>query len=242
MHHHGLRILLVDDDAEVQRVVSGYLDGHGVDVVPASTRAEARGELADPSQFNLVVLNLRPGAENGLDLLRDLRAVSDVPVILTTAHRCEEFDRVLGLELGADDYIVKPYGLREFLARVRVVLRRVAAQASSRPAEAPCRRFDGWVLNRRRRRLINPDGKEVVLGKRDYALLAAFLDAPQRPLTREYLLQVTRVHDDVFDRCIDVQILRLRRKIERRPSDPKLIVTERGVGYVFAAAVESTSH
>lgn len=242
MQHHALRVLLVDDDADVQRVVCGYLGEHGVGVVPVTTRAEARAQLADPSQFDLAVLNLHPGAENGLDLLRDLRAGSDLPVILTTAHRCEEFDRVLGLELGADDYIVKPYGLRELLARVRAVLRRVAAQAASRPAEVPYRRFDGWVLNRRRRRLINPDGVEVVLGKREYALLAAFLDAPQRPLSREYLLQVTRVHDDVFDRCIDVQILRLRRKIERRPSDPKLILTERGVGYVFAAAVESTSH
>ncbi|KNY22292.1 winged helix-turn-helix domain-containing protein [Methylobacterium sp. ARG-1] len=234
----GIRILLLDDDADVQRTVSAYFSEHGVSVMPAATRLQAQALLADPTEFDLVALNLRPGSENGLELLRALRARSDIPVILTTAHRRDEIDRVLGLELGADDYLVKPYGLREFLARVRVVLRRAARHARHRSHDAPCRRFEGWVLNRRRRRLTNPAGVDVDLSKGEYALLAAFLDAPQRPLSREYLLQATHIHEDVFDRSIDVQILRLRRKIETEPSQPAVILTERGVGYVFAVPVE----
>jgi two-component system OmpR family response regulator len=233
-----IRILLLDDDEGVQRSVSDYFSEHGVTVMSGATRLQAQMLLADPTVFDLVVLNLRPGSENGLELLRELRVTSDIPVILTTAHRRDELDRVLGLELGADDYLVKPYGLREFLARVRVVLRRAALHAPNRSRDAPCRRFDGWVLNRRRRRLTNPAGVDVGLSKGEYALLAAFLDAPQRPLSREYLLQATHIHEDVFDRSIDVQILRLRRKIESEPSQPAVILTERGVGYVFAVPVE----
>jgi len=235
------RILLVEDEQDLAELVALHLGDLCDEVVVANDGHEGM-RLATSQDWALLVLDLRLPGPDGLEICRAVRRERSYQPILMLTSKSSELDRVLGLELGADDYIVKPYGLRELLARVRAVLRRVAAQAVSRPAEAPYRRFDGWVLNRRRRRLINPDGVEVVLGKREYALLAAFLDAPQRPLSREYLLQVTRVHDDVFDRCIDVQILRLRRKIERRPSDPKLILTERGVGYVFAAAVESTSH
>ena len=233
-------VLVVEDEPKIAALLRDYLVAAGYRVSTLE-RGDGAVEWIRAHAPDAVLLDVMLPGKDGLAVCRDVRAFADTPILMLTA-RVDEIDRLLGLELGADDYIVKPYGLREFLARVRAVLRRVAAQAASRPAEAPYRRFDGWVLNRRRRRLINPDGVEVVLGKREYALLAAFLDAPQRPLSREYLLQVTRVHDDVFDRCIDVQILRLRRKIERRPSDPKLILTERGVGYVFAAAVESTSH
>ncbi|TNC12982.1 response regulator [Methylobacterium terricola] len=240
------RILLVEDDAGMQRIVSEHFADHDVDVTPAANRAEAERRLAEGG-FDLVVLDLRLGSENGLDLLRDLRARSDLPVIITTGHRRDEIDRVIGLELGADDYLVKPYGLRELLARVRVVLRRAeVAPAAARgqesgkdaPQDSHRSRFDGWVLDRRRRRLTNPAGADVALSKGEYALLVAFLDAPQRPLSREHLLQATRVHEDVFDRSIDVQILRLRRKLEVDPSAPRLIVTERGVGYVLATTVE----
>ncbi|WP_238193493.1 response regulator [Methylobacterium frigidaeris] len=232
------RILLIEDDAGMQRIVSDHFADHDVDVTPAINRAEAEKRLAE-ADYDLVVLDLRLGLENGLDLLRDLRARSDLPVIITTGHRRDEIDRVIGLELGADDYLVKPYGLRELLARVRVVLRRAeVAFIPARTQDSHRSRFEGWVLDRRRRRLTNPEGAEVALSKGEYALLLAFLDAPQRPLSREHLLQATRVHEDVFDRSIDVQILRLRRKLEADPSAPRLIVTERGIGYVLAVAVE----
>jgi len=232
-------ILVVEDDPVMREMVVNYLEDHNMRAVGASGREEMARRLAN-DEPSLVLLDLSLGHDNGLDLLRETRAHSDVPVIIITGDRRDEIDRVLGLELGADDYIVKPFGLRELLARVRAVLRRWEGGRSTRPRDAAhgrCR-FGGWQLDRRRRLLTNPDGAPVALTKGEYALLLAFLDAPQRPLTREHLLQATRVHDDVFDRSIDVQILRLRRKLEVDPSAPRIIHTERGVGYVFALQVE----
>ena len=192
------------------------------------------------AEVNLVILDLRLGSEDGLDLLREVRLSSDVPVIIITGHRRDDIDRVVGLELGADDYLTKPFNLRELLARVRAVLRRfdVGRTAPTRDPERGRFRFSGWQLERRIRQLTDPAGAPVALTKGEYAMLLAFLEAPQRPLSREHLLQATRVHEDVFDRSIDVQILRLRRKLERDPSAPSVIRTERGVGYVFAVPVE----
>ena len=192
------------------------------------------------TDISLVILDLRLGQEDGLDLLREIRSKSDMPVIIVTGHRRDEIDRVVGLELGADDYVTKPFNLRELLARVRAVLRRMESGRDSQPRDRDrggCR-FAGWQLDRRTRRLADPSGASVALTKGEYALLLAFLDAPQRPLTREHLLQATRLHEDVFDRSIDVQILRLRRKLERDASAPRMIQTERGIGYVFAVEVE----
>jgi two-component system, OmpR family, response regulator len=236
----SVRVLVVDDDPGMQRMISGYLEGHDIEVSAAAGRADMRRLLAG-AKFNLVILDLRLGQEDGLDLLRELRGQSDIPVIITTGHRRDEVDRVLGLELGADDYVTKPFSLRELLARVRVVLRRVEVTAPEQPREPDARRssFGGWTFDRRLRRLTNPAGETVGLTKGEYALMVAFLDAPQRPLTREFLLQATRIHEDVFDRSIDVQILRLRRKLEADPSAPTIIRTERGVGYVFTLPVET---
>jgi two-component system, OmpR family, response regulator len=233
------RILLVDDDPAMRQVVADYLEGHGMRVVSASRRQDV-ARLFASREPDLVILDLQLGQEDGLDLLRELRSSSDVPVIITTGHRRDEIDRVVGLELGADDYVTKPFGLRELLARIRAVLRRRQAGElkSQRDAERGRCRFGGWELDRRARRLMDPDGAEVALTKGEYALLIAFVDAPQRPLTREYLLQATRVHEDVFDRSIDVQVLRLRRKLEKDATAPQVIRTERGVGYVFALPVE----
>jgi two-component system, OmpR family, response regulator len=231
--------LVVEDDSTMRHLVTNYLEEHDIRAVSASRRDEVVGLLAR-SHPDLVILDLRLGQEDGLDLLREIRTHSDVPVIITTGHRRDEIDRVVGLELGADDYITKPFGLRELLARIRAVLRRretgqVAAQRENEKGRC---RFGGWQLDRRNRRLTNSKGEPVGLTKGEYALLIAFLDAPQRPLTREHLLQATRIHEDVFDRSIDVQVLRLRRKLEADPTTPSIIQTERGVGYVFALPVE----
>ena len=231
-------VLLVEDDQALQRLILDYFAQNDIRILIASGQAEMAKEL-EANEVDMVVLDLRLGHEDGLDLLRRVRSSSDVPVIITTGHRRDEIDRVVGLELGADDYITKPFSLRELLARVRAVLRRSGPAAASLPdPDRSSYRFLGWRLNRRTRRLSDPSGAPVTLTKGEYALLVAFLDAPQRPLSREQLLQATRVHEDVFDRSIDVQILRLRRKLESDPSAPQIIRTERGVGYVFAAAVE----
>jgi two-component system, OmpR family, response regulator len=233
----GALVLVVDDDPAVRQLIVNYLGQHGVRAVSASGRQEVDSQfaVAEPS---LVILDLRLGQDDGLDLLRAIRARSDVPVIIITGQRRDEVDRVIGLELGADDYVTKPFSLRELLARVRAILRRQAGRAPSRrESSRDLVSFGGWRLDRRARRLTDPNGTEVRLTKGEYALLVAFVDAPGRPLTREHLLQATRVHEDVFDRSIDVQILRLRRKLEMDPSAPSIIRTERGIGYVFTLPV-----
>lgn len=232
-------VLVVEDDPALQRMILNYFVENNIRTLVASNRQEMVDRLGD-TEVNLVILDLRLGSEDGLDLLREVRLSSDVPVIIITGHRRDDIDRVVGLELGADDYLTKPFNLRELLARVRAILRRFDVRRVA-PARAPERgrfRFSGWQLDRKIRQLTDPAGAPVALTKGEYAMLLAFLEAPQRPLSREQLLQATRVHEDVFDRSIDVQILRLRRKLERDPSAPRVIQTERGVGYVFAVPVE----
>jgi len=232
-------VLVVEDDPALQRMILNYFVENNIRTLVASNGQEMVDHLGG-AEVNLVILDLRLGLEDGLDLLRKVRLSSEVPVIIITGHRLDEIDRVVGLELGADDYLTKPFNLRELLARVRAILRRfdVGRAAPPRDPERGRFRFSGWQLDRRSRQLTDPSGAPVALTKGEYAMLLAFLEAPQRPLSREQLLQATRVHEDVFDRSIDVQILRLRRKLERDPSAPRVIQTERGVGYVFAVAVE----
>lgn len=232
-------IIVVDDDPSLRQMLTRYLEEHSLVVKTASNRAELNRHLgaAEPS---LIILDLRLGQDDGLDLLRDIRSGSDVPVIVMTGHRPDEIDRIVGLELGADDYLVKPFSPRELLARIRAVLRRheMGRAARARDPDRGGYRFAGWRLDRRSRKLFDPREAAVPLSKGEYALLLAFLEAPQRPLSREHLLQATRVHEDIFDRSIDVQVLRLRRKLELDPSAPRVIQTERGVGYVFTLPVE----
>jgi two-component system OmpR family response regulator len=232
-------IVVVDDDPSLCQMVTRYLEDHNVPTKSASNKTELCRHFTETLP-SLIILDLRLGQDDGLDLLREIRLHSDVPVIITTGHRPDEIDRIVGLELGADDYIVKPFSLRELLARVRAVLRRqeMGRAARTHDPERGGYRFGGWQLERRGRRLIDSDATPVSLSKGEYALLLAFLETPQRPLSREYLLQATRVHEDIFDRSIDVQVLRLRRKLEIDPSAPRVIRTERGVGYVFALPVE----
>ncbi len=234
-------VAIVDDDAAIREMVTSYLSEQGIAPVATSGWQEMSGCMA-AGDIDLVILDLRLGHEDGFDVLREIRSHSDIPVIITSGHRRDEIDRVIGLELGADDYLTKPFGLRELLARIRAVLRRKEAEPedleSRRNAETHQYSFGGWKLDRRALRLTNPGGASVPLTKSEYALLIAFLEAPQRSLTREYLLQATRVHEDIFDRSIDVQVLRLRRKLETNPASPRFIQTERGIGYVFALPVQ----
>ena len=234
------RILVVDGDPVTNRMVVDYLENRNMRAISACERREMDRLLAvcEPS---LMLLDLSVGRDDGFDLLREIRSLSDIPVIITTSAHRDVSDRVVGLELGADDWVTKPVGLRELLARIQAVLRRRGRtrEKPQRDQEPNRCRFGGWELNQRSRRLTNPNGAPVKLTKGEYTLLIAFLGAPQRPLTREHLLQATRIHEDIFDRSIDVQILRLRRKLEPDSSAPRIIQTKRGIGYVFALPVEN---
>jgi two-component system OmpR family response regulator len=232
-------VIVVDDDALLREMLTGFLEDHRIPTKSASNRSELNRCLAEACP-SLIILDVHLGHDDGFDLLREIRRYSDVPIIIVTGTRPDEIDRIVALELGADDYVVKPFCIKELLARVRAVLRRHepgrAAQASG--SERGGYRFNGWVLERRGRKLLGPNAVPVSLTKGQYSLLLAFLKVPQRPLTREHLMQVTRRHQDIFDRSIDVQVLRLRRKLEVDPSAPNFIRAERGIGYVFLPTVE----
>ena len=233
-------VLVIDDDAAMRQLIADYLGGNDLRVSTVATGAEMDNVLAEHA-IDIVVLDLRLAGEDGMQLARKLRDTSEIPIIIVSG-RLDEADRVMGLELGADDYITKPFSSRELLARVRAVLRRYKTAAEVLPARNEKRRayrFAGWELNLRTRRLTGPDSKRVELSNGEFSLLEAFCAAPQRVLSREQLLDLSRLHNaEVYDRSIDVQILRLRRKIEPNPSRPQYIKTERGAGYIFDAPVE----
>jgi DNA-binding response OmpR family regulator len=233
-------VLVVDDDPDMRDVVGSYLEGENFQV-SAAPDGKAMARVLGEKPVDLIVLDLKLAGEDGLDLMRSRKAQKDVPIIVVTGHRREEADRIVGLELGADDYLTKPFSLRELLARIRAVLRRAeGGERRARTREKHARyRFAGFELEMRARRLTSPSGEVVTLTAGEFNLLAAFLRAPHHVLSREQLLAASRVHDEeVFDRSIDVQILRLRRKLESDPSEPQLIRTERGAGYVLAVPVE----
>ena len=231
-------ILAVDDDPAMRAMIADYLSEHGFSVRTAASGSDMTRELSRAA-VDLLLLDVRLTDADGLDLVRELRMKSALPIIVMSGHRRDEVDRVLGLELGADDYITKPFAMRELLARIRAVLRRVDAAPPTHGKSRARYRFAGWELTLRTRRLTAPTGEDVTLTKGEFSLLAAFVASPQQVLSREQLLTASRVHEqEVFDRSIDVQILRLRRKLEEDPSRPQLIRTERGVGYLFTATVE----
>jgi DNA-binding response OmpR family regulator len=236
-------VLAVDDDPSIRALLADYLGEHELRVTTVAD-SRAMDDVLARETIDLLVLDLRlkPGDEDGLAIARRLREGTQrsLPILMLTG-RAEEADRVMGLELGADDYLTKPFSSRELLARIRALLRRVQAQATVADAMSKVRgyRFAGWELNVGLRRLKSPDGRNVDLTNGEFSLLAAFLSAPQRTLTRDQLLELSRLHNaEVYDRSIDVQILRLRRKIEADPAQPKFIVTQRGAGYVFGVGVE----
>ncbi|AOY69056.1 two-component response regulator VirG [Xanthomonas perforans] len=232
-------MLVVDDDQAMAHVVMGHIRSHGMEAFVATSSSEV-AEALRRREPDILLLDLMLKHEDGLDLLRALRKESDIPVIIMTGHRRDEIDRVVGLELGADDYLPKPFGLHELTARIRAVLRRHIASkvAVARDAGEGRVRFAAWEFDLQARTVSRAGTPAIPLTKGEYALLRAFVDAPGRALSREHLMRATRLHEDVFDRSIDVQILRLRRKLEQDPREPTLIVTQRGAGYVFTPPVE----
>ncbi len=239
MNVPGPHVLVVDDDAALRQLVSEYLGQNDFRVSEAAGGAQLMGTFR-AQVVDLVLLDLRLPGEDGMQLLRALRAESQLPVIILTG-RTEEADRIMGLELGADDYLTKPFSPRELLARIRTVLRRAHAGQETHGAPV-CRayRIPGWELNLRTRRLRGSDGREIALSNGEFNLLAALLSSANRVVSREHLIEMSRRYDnEVYDRAIDVQILRLRRKIEANPAQPQIIVTERGAGYRIAVAVEA---
>jgi two-component system, OmpR family, response regulator len=228
-------ILIVNRDPVMRQAVSGYFSDHNFPTSCLSDWSELRCTGPHPS---LIIMDQPRGLHDGLARLRSIRSESDVPVIITS-HLADDVDPIVSLELGADDFIVRP-SPRELLARTRAILRRrqMAAAVQSRDPEEGGYRFDGWRLERYSRRLIDCNETPVRLSKGEYALLLAFLEAPRRTLSRGHLLRATRVHGDILDRSIDVQVLRLRRKLERDPNAPLPIRSERGLGYVFVLPVE----
>jgi DNA-binding response OmpR family regulator len=233
-------VLVVDDDPAMRGMIADYLGNRNFRV-SAVADGEGMSRVFDDGVVDLVILDMKLAHEDGLDLMHRLGSPPEAPVIVITGHRRDEADRIVGLELGADDYMTKPFSLRELLARIRAVLRRQeAAGHRLRGKTRQIRyRFVGWELDMRTRRLRSPAGEVLPLTAGEFNLLTAFLRSPQQVLSREQLLAASRVHEEeVFDRSIDVQILRLRRKLEDDPSEPKLIKTERGAGYLFTASVE----
>ena len=232
-------ILVVDDDPSMREMIRDFLGDYDFEVTTAASGAEIPDILAR-ERIDLLVLDLRLPGEDGIQIARRLREQSDLAIIVITGRR-EEADRVMALELGADDYLVKPFSPRELLARIRALLRRsrIRVVEPRRDADVRGYRFAGWDLNIGLRRLTAPDGGAVGLSNGEFNLLVAFLGAPERVLTRTQLLELSRLHDDeVYDRSIDVQVGRLRRKLDASGSGPSLIRTERGAGYSFMARVE----
>ena len=232
-------ILVVDDDPQIRNLLDEYFAENALRVSLAASGAEMSQILTDEA-IDLVILDLRLAGEDGMAIARTLRGSSAIPIIMLTGVR-DEADRVMGLELGADDYLTKPFSPRELLARIRTVLRRTksSALAHAREREIRAYRFADFELNLRTRRLKRREGPNIELTNREFNLLAALLAAPERILTRDQLLEASRVYDnEVYDRAIDVQVLRLRRKIEPDPTQPQFIITERGVGYIFRSPVE----
>jgi len=232
-------ILAVDDDPSVRKMISDYLADNELRVTALASGREI-AEVMARETIDLVVLDWRLPGEDGMQIARKLRQESHIPIIMLTGRK-DEADRVMGLELGADDYLTKPFSPRELLARIRALLRRARAQQTVANGLQKIRayRFAGFELNVRLRRLSAPGGANIPLTNSEFNLLAAFLAAPQRVLSRDQILGLSRLHnDEVYDRSVDVQVGRLRRKMERGKDSPELIRTERGAGYVFSAPVE----
>ncbi|MFQ2177866.1 response regulator [Aeromonas veronii] len=237
MNQSNTHILVVDDHSEIRDLLKRFLEQHGLRVSCARDGKEMK-RLLEEREFDLLVLDLMMPGEDGLTLCRELRVKSNLPIIMLTAMG-EETDRIIGLEMGADDYLAKPFNPRELLARIKAVMRRT--QAETQPAAETLTRdlrFDRWLLDVNRRELVDEDGVGLSLSTAEFDLLKVFLERPQRVLSREQLLDLARGREAVaFDRAIDTLVSRLRRKLERDPKNPELIKTIWGGGYMFSADV-----
>ena len=230
------KLLVVDDDPEIRSLLATYLEKNGYRVVTVKEGSGMRQAL-ETHRIDLIILDLMLPGEDGLDLCRDLRATSQTPVIMLTA-RGDETDRILGLEMGADDYLPKPFNPRELLARVKVVLKRTLSPAAGEPSENEPYRFAGWRLDPVSRHLVSPQSVVVPLSGAEYRLLSVLLSHANRVLTRDQLLDLTQGREaEPFDRSIDVLVSRLRRRLKEDPRSPAIIKTVRGEGYVLSASV-----
>lgn len=236
-----MNILIVDDDLDIRTLLAEYLEVYGCTTLLAADGQEM-WEVINRHPVNLIVLDLNLPGRDGLTLCRELREKSDLPIIMLTA-RTAPFDRVLGLEMGADDYVCKPFEPRELLSRIRSVLRRFNSPSNERKSDAINRiQFAGWILDLVTRHLINPQGVIVSISGSEYRLLKIFLDSPNQILNRDHILNLTQGRDaDPFDRSIDIQVSRLRQKLEEDSKDPQIIKTVRNEGYILATQVQVES-
>jgi two-component system OmpR family response regulator len=229
-------ILLVDDDLQIRQLLRDYLSEFGMTVVSVADGESMMAAMKNGS-FDLVILDLMLPGENGLSLCRSLRAKSDIPVLMLTA-RGETMDRVVGLEVGADDYVVKPFEPRELVARIQTILRRTHGGREKPEEKEEGASFMGWRLNYTLRQLVSPDELVIPLSNAEFRLLKVFVEHPGRILTRDYLLDQARGRNmDLFDRSIDLLVSRLRQKLGDDSRAPGLIKTVRGEGYLFDAKV-----
>ena len=240
-HDQKRRILIVDDDEEIRELLANFLSEHNFAVFMAANGIEM-SPILNANAIDAVILDIMMPGDDGFILCKKIRAHSNVPIIMLTAIT-EDTDRIIGLELGADDYMTKPFNPRELLARLKAVLRRTATLTEESVTPPPPTRqryvFSGWHLDKAARHLTSPEGIEIILSTGEFDLLAALLEHPQQVLSRDLLLDMTRNRAaGPYDRSVDVQVSRLRQKIERDPKKPTLIKTVRGGGYIFTEPVE----
>ena len=231
-------VLVVEDDREVSVLVARFLRSNDIRV---STTSDSRGmdAVLRDTRVDLIVLDLMLPGEDGLSVCRRLRATSGVPIIMLTA-KAEDIDRIVGLEMGADDYLTKPFNPRELLARIRSVLRRSAGNAAPSETGGDVLAFDGWRLDRHSRQLHNADGARVALTGAEFDLLLVFCERPRRVLRRDQLIDLTRGRAaNPFERSVDILVSRLRQKMEKDPKEPVLFQTIRSGGYMFSPEVVS---
>ncbi len=240
MDEQNPRLLIVDDDKEIRELLANFLSRYGYLVSAAANGKDMFAQLARHT-FDLIILDIMMPGDDGFSLCKQLRKDSNLPIIMLSAIG-EETDRIIGLEVGADDYLPKPFNPRELVARIKAVLRRsqhpIEPEPQSTTSDSDTVVFCNWIIDKGTRKLLNPEGIEIILSAGEYTLLVAFLDHPRRVLSRDQLLEITHNRSaGPFDRSIDIQVSRLRQKIEVDPKQPELIKTVRGGGYMFTAKV-----